>query len=58
MEELKEALLNDLIHVTEVFFDEAGNWFINKTKDVVTSKLRSEILEEKKKVKQQPKGEI
>ena len=50
MDELKQALLNELAHVTEVFFDDLGNWFINKTESALTVKTRDEILKEKKKV--------
>jgi len=48
MDELKQALVNELIHVETIFFDSVGNWFINKTKDALESKSRDEILETKK----------
>jgi hypothetical protein len=51
MEELKQALLNELAHVTEIFFDDLGNWFINKTDKSLNVKTRDEILNEKKRVK-------
>jgi len=58
MEDLKRALTEELIHVTEVFFDEEGNWFIHKTKECVESKLRQEILKEKRTVKHTTKEPI
>jgi hypothetical protein len=51
MEELKQALLNELAHVTEIFFDDLGNWFINKGDGSRVVKTRDEILNEKKRVK-------
>ena len=51
MEELKQALKNELIHVEQIFFDALGNWFINKTNDTLESKSREEILKQTKKVK-------
>jgi hypothetical protein len=51
MDDLKQALLNELKHVTTIFFDDLGNWFVNNHKNVLESKSRDEILKTTKKVK-------
>ena len=45
MENLKQALTTELFaHVEVVYFDRDGNWYLNKTKDTVSSKTVKEIL--------------
>jgi hypothetical protein len=50
MEELKQALRNELKHVTVVHFDKHDNWYLHKVPSSVKTMTREEILGEVKEV--------
>jgi hypothetical protein len=45
MNELKNSLQNELVHVRTVWFDAHGNWFLHNVGSAVKSMTRDEILE-------------
>lgn len=47
MDELKQALQNELSHVKTVWFDQHDNWYLHKVPSALREMSREEILGEK-----------